>query len=500
MPGLTRKLQPNAYFKTWQVTAIVLAGTIVRFGYGFTTKAWLGSPDQLAWGLDIDEMLHSKNWNYIQLTHAPHEGASFFISLFSILFRPFQSLLPSLSLAALVIDSVGRFIQIRIAQKLFGDETALWFALWSILAVPVLIPWGTVNFGLHALLSFVPFVFCWIMQKYKGAVSLPWICGIACGIAVSLSYNSIVLVVTAALFFVFDGSDPKRKIKNLLVFFVVSGITFLPHLLARIYNDPPDEAMFSIRGAPFHFIDWQPVINLYSVWFTSLPGSLLLLPGRILCGSVFLFLLVGMTFYITTAKNKINYLPVLILFVFIVLYAFSPFYGKEYGNPNYVYYRHLCYIVPLLVVMVINGFIKMGSVKRIVLAGWLLFCGTATAYYIFNPGKPTPTYKAAGWILAKKYQSDIGKLFAISSLAPAMHREELIKGFGWGLGASVLQRNDPAAVEKLVALIRNAPQGLQHTLEEGVRYAFTKGVTPVLNPSLLPEIDARLAIKNAKHL
>jgi hypothetical protein len=63
-------------------------------------------PTSLHGDLISTKMLHSKNWSYIQLTHAPHEGASFFYQPFFHFIRPFQSFLPSLSLAALLIDAL----------------------------------------------------------------------------------------------------------------------------------------------------------------------------------------------------------------------------------------------------------------------------------------------------------------------------------------------------------------------------------------------------------
>jgi hypothetical protein len=498
MPGLSEKMRPNVYLPTWQVTAIVLAGTAVRLWYGFFTKAWLGSPDQLAWGLDIDAMLHNKNWSYTQLTHAPHEGAAFFISLFSLVLRPLQSFLPSLSLAALLIDTVGRLIQIRITQTIWGAETARWFAVWSILAVPLLIPWGTVNFGLHALLSFVPFVFCWIVFKYRRSAWLPAICGVTCGIAVSLSYNSIVLIAAGILFFLFDGEHPKRRMQKLFLFFAVLLVTLLPHLFARICYGSVSEAALSIRGVPLKLTGWRQLGNLCSVWFTSLPGSFLLLPGGVLCATVFLFLLTGMVLYARAAQTKASYLPVAILVIFIAAYACSPFYGKEYGNTNYVYYRHLCYIVPLLAVLSIHGFVTAGFWKKMVLAVWLLLCGGATIYYISAATKASPAYRAAGWILAKKYQDRTDLLFSIPAITPDEYRQELVKGFGWGLGAALLQENNPASVEKMIVLISHTPPASRELLSEGVRYAFAKGVTPVLDPVLLAQIELRLALINEK--
>ncbi len=509
MPGLRVKMQPKYYLKTWHITTIVLAGTIIRFLYGYSTKAWLGAPDQLAWGLGIDEMLNSRSWNYLQLTHAPHEGGSFFISLLSMLFRPLQAILPSLSFAALIIDTVSRCIQVRIVQKMFGYETAVWFGTWTILSVPLLIPWATVNFGLHSLSSFIPFVFLYFAIKYKDNKHLPVICGIISGIAVSLSYDSVILAIASVLFLVSVKNDSKSKLTRMLFFFAAFILTLLPHLFTRIFlytgSSLAGNPSFSIRGISLgSSLDLSHVTNLITVWYKPLPGSFLLsaisfLSPALILLIVFLFLLTGALFFVfnRAIKNDVKLLSICIVFLFVAAYALSPFYGGDYHVKNYVYYRHLCYIIPFLTALVMCGFMRAGKFKWWLVISWMLLCGVASIQYIYSAQKiDQPAYRPAGWVLAKKYGSDINKLFRIRSVAEPQYQDELVVGFGWGLSAAILEnKHDSASVEKLIQLARQCPVQNQPGIIAGIHYSFSNGITPALDQKLLPMIDSQLSIK-----
>ena len=67
---------------TSRLVFILFAGTVIRFLFGYLLKPWLEAPDQLAWGLSIDEMVASGNFNYTQLMHNAFESGS---CLYSIL-------------------------------------------------------------------------------------------------------------------------------------------------------------------------------------------------------------------------------------------------------------------------------------------------------------------------------------------------------------------------------------------------------------------------------
>jgi hypothetical protein len=185
-------------FKGWQLAVALVLGTVVRVAYGFSIHAWYGAPDQLAWGLSLSEMLQHGHWNYFQTIHAPHEGGSLIIGLLALLLSPFQFIMPPLSLAALLIDLVSRLIQIRVVG-LVNKTAAPWYAAWTVFAVPALVPWGTVNFGLHALAGFFPFLIIYIGYRWGGHKYLALILAGFCALSLSVSYDNLVLVPVGLL-------------------------------------------------------------------------------------------------------------------------------------------------------------------------------------------------------------------------------------------------------------------------------------------------------------
>jgi hypothetical protein len=494
-------------FTKWPFILLLLAGTVIRFIYGYCSKAWLAAPDQLAWQLGLDEMLTGKSWQYVQLVHAPHEGGSLLVSLLSLLFHPFQFIMPALSWAALAIDTFSRWIQIRTAQKLFGNKTALVFGIWTVLSVPLLIPWGTVNYGLHSLFSFLPFVFLYVMMKYQEKKYLPVITGVLCGIAVSISYDNLVLVAAAGFFIIFFFQTFANRLRGLFVFFVALAVTVLPHALARIYFDPGfslhDHNFLSIRGVALGNV-FSPARAGYvvAVWFTALPGSFLLsfptfLSAAITCVIVCLCMLTGLVFYLrnTSVEKHLKIISVSIVVLFVLAYALSPFYGKSYRETGYVYYRHWCYIIPLLALIMINGLIHAGKFKWYIAGAWILLCGIASLQYIGSVQKVgQPLYRPAGWILANKYRDHPAKLFQIHAMAEKPYQDELLTGFGWGLSAAILKNGDNhVSVDELVSIIRSSPVNYQPGLIRGIYYSFNKGITPVLDQRLLIELRMRFS-------
>ena len=92
---------------TSRLVFILFAGTLIRFLFGYLLKPWLEAPDQLAWGLSIDEMVASGNFNYTQLMHNAFESGSWVTGLLSIPFRSIANILPALSWSASV-NSCGK--------------------------------------------------------------------------------------------------------------------------------------------------------------------------------------------------------------------------------------------------------------------------------------------------------------------------------------------------------------------------------------------------------
>lgn len=498
-------------FNKWHIFFILVSGTVFRFIYGYSTSAWLSAPDQLAWGLSLDEMVHSKNWSYLQLIHYPHEGGSLLMSLLSIIFRPLHFIMPPLSIAALTLDTFSRYIQLKTVQKVWGNETALWYGIWSIAAIPVLIPWATVNFGLHALSSFFPFLFLYIVVPFRDNKKLPVICGIVVGVAVSFSYDSIVLLITCISLFLFFKEEWKDKLTALLKFIVVSIIVLIPHLFIRLFLKTGFEwegnSLLSIRGIESNnLVDLSKLFNVIRVWHKVLPGSFFLssvsfLNGVWLRAIVYLFILSGMLLYLIKNQNKrqLKFISLIIVLIFLAFYSVSPFYIIQYVHKSFVLYRHLTYIIPLLVVIMMNGFIQAGKFKIIILTCWTALCIIASIQYISYTKRDIiqPDYRATGWITAKKFGTDTAKLIRVYSITDKEHYAALLQGYGWAFTSSFLENKteaDTLPVKKLIDLINQFPGELKSQVVHGVYYSFKQGITPELDKRLIPVIDYYLKL------
>lgn len=497
--------------RSWHIYIALLLGTAVRVIYGIYAKNWLNAPDQIAWQLSIDEAFSSGTICYKSLMHYPHEGGSFFISLITICLRPFENFIPPLSLAALLIETTGRFIQIKFAQKLFGPQVALWFSVWTILSVPLLLPWATVNFGLHALFSFLPFVFLYYLTNNKTKYSTPLLCGIITGLSISLSYNSIIFIPAFIIYSCFTSLNIKIATLNIGKYLVFTFLLLIPHITARIFLDSgfelQDSPLFSIRGVSSErLISSEHFSNFVIAWHRILPSSFLLssitfISAYLQRDIVFVFLVLTVVFITIKYKtnNALIYSAFLIVILYILFYSFSPFYVNEIDITSFVYYRHLTYIVPLMVVIMIYAFLRINKLGLYVLIIWLTVCGTASIMFVQSAEAPQQmSSRAAGWILAQKYGGDVQKLMAIYQIAPDNEKEEIIIGYGWGLTAEILDGktvNDSISIQKLELLLNEFPTTHKQLIHTGVVYAFQEHITPALDPQILMFLEKKWGIR-----
>lgn len=496
-PGRSQMTAGNYILSNRQIAWLLLAGTIIRGMFGWLTRSWMEAPDQLAWQLSIDAMHGSGQWDYRFLVHAPHEGGTIVLGFLSLLFRPLP-FLPPLSWSALLFDTGVRFVQISTTKKIFGDTIAAWFGIWTLLAVPVMIPWGTVNFGLHALSSLFPFLLLYTMHRYKDHIHLPFLAGIVCAAAVSFSYDSLVLIPVCLLFFLVVPG--KNKIQAIAVFLAVFAIAMLPHtwMRAGMYPYGNNDLLLSVRS-----VAWQDMlpahhwIRVLTIWFTTLPGSLIVSSAHVLpplaeLGIVCVFLFSGLALFIFYRKIKpIHWMSIAIVFFFVTVYAVSPFYGGRYDSDSYRYYRHLCYIIPLLAVVCMAGYMNSGAGKSYLLPAWITVCGLLSIQFMLTAKRSIqPAYRPAGWILMKKYAGNNDLLLHMHAVAGDQYKNELMTGYGWGLSAlSLAGKNDTVPVKELVRLIRQYPGMYRGQLINGVHYSFAPGITPTLDPKLLGVFD-----------
>jgi len=476
---------------------LVLAGALVRFYWGACTHAWLGTPDQLAWGLGIDEMQHAGELSYKKLITYPHEGGSFMVGLFSILFYDFP-FMPSLSWTSLLLDSLVRFIQIVIAYKLFGNRIGFIFGIWTIFSVPLILPWGTVNFCQHATASEFPFLFVYTISKETNPTRRNLITGALTGCAIWFSYTSVVLIPAYILWLLTSKEAKQQILKQVLQFTGVTLLFLLPHLFLRLIPSNGFElnqyAITSIRGVEWHLFSTQNLKALAYFWYKPLPSSLFLSSTNFISSSairwiVFGFMAVGLIFAFSNKSfsTQLKVSASVILF-FVVSYAFSPFYSDSILNKSHVYYRHLTYIMPLIILLMIHGFTNSGKFSGYLNVAWLLLCLVGTIYFIKDCKTVNPTYRNAGWVLAAKFGSDTGQLMRICEMAPPDQRQEVMLGFGWGLAATLLEgksTNDTSSIKLLDSLQNQFPPEVRSIVHEGIEYAFSDGVTPVLDKNIL---------------
>ncbi|MDH4474486.1 MAG: hypothetical protein QE487_17905 [Fluviicola sp.] len=468
---------------------------------------WNEAPDQLAWQLTINDAAESGSFSYNQLIHYPSEGGSVLLSLISLLFKTVNSVIPSLSIVALLVDTLSRLIQLLIVRKVADSKVAYYFSIWTILSVPLLFSWSSVNFGLHHIASFLPFV-CLLLFSRPITNFSPWLFGAFCGLAMAFSYDNLIIIITMVAAIVSGIIPVTKKFAFLLKFFLALGFLFLPHILARTVLDNS----FDLEGA-HSFIRGIGVTNLISkdgfqhlleLWYKPLPGAFFLLGTARNYYLIFRFLMLFILLFtfIKALKhwNQISWVkPIFILIIsFLVLYAFSPFYEVSGSSVHYVSYRHLCYVLPLIVLLILKVAVESTKRGHLLAKLWIVVCIIGSSLFMWN-AKPfqTAAYKPTGWILASKFGHDPSLLVRIQRNVPASDKKELFEGFGWGITAALFshENDEEKSLDELKRLIHQFPKQYRAHVVKGVQFAFDPAVTPKLPPTLLLKINKKLELK-----
>ena len=481
---------------------LLLLGTAVRLIYGFLARDWQAAPDQMAWDLLLKELVEGGGVRYDQLIHYPHEGGGVLISGLALLSWPFSGFLPPLTLAALLMDLISRGIQVFLARKLFGDTTAWWFGIWTVFALPSLLPWATVNFGLHALSSFWPFVFLWALQSRWRNFSPAQLAGAVTGLALSMSYDSLILVPAFVVFLILSHEKLMAKGQQALSYLLTLILFLVPHLFSRWFFEDgfelKEDPWFSIRGEEVSGGNWKTKLtNVHDTLRYTLPGSSMLpqiaglgltLGRNIWLAFGFLGILMGvlMKYWL----RRIFLIGVAVVGLYLLLFAWSPFFAGHSNQTNYVYYRHLTYILPLLTLLAIHGLVKARWFFRYLPPIWITWCLVGSLVFILRAQPPEkPVDRVTGWVLAKKLGHDPERLVHLTHLVEEEAREEMVKGFGWGATAALMEgveSLDHPSVEKLLFIYGQLPQENKEDFKEGILMAFEPYFTPTLEIELRP--------------
>ena len=221
---------------------------------------------------------------------------------------------------------------------------------------PLVLPWATLNFGLHSLLSFLPFVFLYYLTQYQSKYSKFLLCGIITGLSLSLSYNSMIFIPAFIVYTFFTLTDIKKSLICISKYLVFTFLTLIPHLAARYFLDSgfnlQDDPVFSIRGLTAEgTMSGEQLSNFIVSWHRVLPASFLLssisfISTYLQRDLVFVFFMITVVLISVRFRNNNTaiYSALLLVFLYLLFYALSPFYADEIDMKSYVYYRHITYI------------------------------------------------------------------------------------------------------------------------------------------------------------
>lgn len=482
---MPKKINP---YLTLVVFAIL--GTAIRIAYGLRFEPWWQAPDQLAWEMLIGE----GSFSYSHFIHYPHEGGSILLSCLARFIQLFTNF-HSLTVAAIIIYTLSRLIQLFVIKKVFGNQLAYTFGIWGIFAIPLLLPWGTVNYGLHALSSFFPFIFLYLLSRKNIERKNHLLMGLFLGIALWFHYSNALLSLVYILYFLLNQKQYKNVFWGTTVF---CSVLFI-HWLVRQFFDPGfqlSEFNGSIRGTSFEWNQISTYKRLYEVWFNALSDSAIagvkkvegLLPlarGKTIW-TILLLLGSVIALQYSYTKNKKVFFTFLLVPIFICVYAISPFYSAASTFPNYVSVRHLAYIIPLFVLLGIYGLqqIRFG---KLFISLFILIGTFHSSALFFNKPINFQAIRAAGWVVGIKMGHSPEQVEHIIQ-SSTYDQDELYIGIGWGLALSLFEDIDQSdtaetreRISRLYDLLNQYPAPISCELMKGINYGFSDHVRPLLD-------------------
>lgn len=476
----------------------VLAGTLVRAWFGWSHQLWNMAPDQSAWDLALADVAHHGLPAYRHLLHYPHEGGTLLLAALALLVGSMLGPVPPLSVAALLVDTGVRYLQIGWAQRLFGVRTALCFAAWTVLAVPLMLPWATVNFGLHALMSFAPFAVAVLLNGQ----AKPFHTGLVLGGLAVLAYDVWVLLPACVIVYVMDGKA--RAWPDMVSLFAGLVMTFLPHVVVRSTVDHgfnlEDWAPLSVRGMEQDGVDllaWPG--RFLAVWKDVLPASFTMGPvenGLVRGIAWGLLLVVACASVLSIRRSgRVARMAMVSVVSFMAAVAWLPLFEIRQNGHGIIYYRYFPFIAPFLVLLVIDGLGHIGSWWRVTACGWVIGCAVLSVGYMARtPVATEPNDEATGWVLARKYGDRPESLLRMASILPEDRRDDLLEGCGWGTAAALFDHRDArdtVSIQRAMDLLSRYPQNAQAEVWQGMVRAFDPGLTPQLDLRILEELRRR---------
>lgn len=490
----------------WWLWVAVLAGSLVRGAYGVYHSLWDTAPDQLAWGMGFDDLVANGLLGYRQLIHYPHEGGTLVLSLLAIPFKALDGVMPPLSWAALLVDSFSRAVQILVACRLFGRTTGRWFAVWTVLGVPLVLPWATINCGLHSLVSFAPFLLVYLARRPDVPV---FRLGLITGVLACLSYDVLTFVPAVIGWWCVDQEALRERLKRVALFLLACGLGLLPHIASRTLFDNgfglERMSPLSVRGLEHAGVDWSGLLDrLWIVLHEQLPASFLLkapLEGWPRVAAIF-FLLVFIGAVVRwcldrRVRDRSTGLMLVVILVFCAAIAVGPFFEHRPDGHGTLYFRYFPYIIPLLCLFVLHCWGQAAWWSNIARGLFVAVCMYASLEHLRDtPIASPPNDRAVGWVLSRKYGHEPDVLLRMLHAAPDHKREDLAYGYGWGTAAALFDRKvvpDTVDVLLLDSLMMRYDAPWRPMIADGVLQAFGDGITPVLDQRIGEMLRERYA-------
>ena len=488
------------------IVIIALLGTLLRLLYAHFFAPGHQSPDQLAWEMALNDCFASGRFPYDQLIHYPHEGGTIPISWMSLVIKLFTNA-NSLAISALILDFVVRLVQMHVVKKVFAPRIALAFSVWTIFALPSLIPWGTVNFGLHSISSVFPFLLLLILSKDRSSPRHFLLNGAFLGLALWFSYANVVLIPVYFLSLCWHRKPLQQWAYAVASLALVLGL----HVLVRTYADAGFHLAgyenTTIRGFGLSLSELKPSEHFWEVWTETFPRSTLLRSNTIAPSGwlqnlwlrlVFIGFACLLIMRVMRASKQGVATAFFIIVTFMALYAMSPFFYDGTHRKSFIAYRHFSYILPFVAMYAIVGLSHFRL--RYVLVPLFLACGVLGSSMLFTQEpKAEDPMVATGWALTSKFGHDSARLTRIIDRVQ-VDQKALLVGRGWGTSTLLFQdanRQDTVALHnKITMLLQMIDQyeGMNRTAVcDGMKRAFGVSVTPQLDTTILEMILCRLS-------
>jgi hypothetical protein len=315
--------------------------------------------------------------------------------------------------------------------------------------------------------------------------------GLFLGVSFWFYYGNLLLCFAYLIFIFLVKKQWKVGSVGLLGFCII----FMLHLLVRNSFDAgfhlQNFKAQTIRGIDLFQGYTLNFKNIIDVWFgalskTSTAGMQAeeLFPHSYILWGVIVLQGVVLGFKMLYKLNYTLFCGFLIFPIFILIYAVGPFYVERSNSTNYVLLRHLTYITPLIILLVVVG-LDGFRFTRIVLYSFILLSTYNSVRLFYNKPSSFIAEEATGWVLGNKLGHS-PKLVEACIEQTDYDKEKLYKGVGWGIATGLFENEnieDTISAKIKINIIKQLVNEYSNPtlIWKGVSFGFSDSVSPVLD-------------------